>query len=568
MREKTLILSLILFIITTCLIFSQEGEANTHAESFLDSESTGETSTKNTRKRVTVIFTGDLEERLRRSLEGRFGLAEVSAVTDYARQRRNVLLLDAGGTTGMNTDFFAEYPELCVQMLEELGYDALVPGLSELEAGLSPLLELEEYTSFPVLCANLTTGDAATLGGHKILSVGGLRVGIFGLTTPGIENEIEREGPLTTFDIGDPLAAAERSVDALEAAGVDVLIALTHLGLADLYEQGYFSVSDLELAEQRLSGRVDLLIDGGISHNYTKPFELGAVVIMGTGGPWSIGGAEIVVAEGEVTDVHTRMIDAEEVAEEGLDPMPEVASLIERFSVAIESNEEQPETVQKPKEEPAEKIEPDKEPEQEPEIDKENKYVEKSELDQKIEIDKKPATEIEEKGFSLPQFELFFEVGPNFYSEATGYDLSLGVMSDLKEIFDFGSPVGNTVLGLLLRYDGLSMADEDLIMTSVGPVVFAGYRFTLADYAPNFAFVEDMRVIPRLALGGMSLNVSKYDRSAYSGFSGYVAPGVLVDKKLPIELDLRAGLTVDYNITFGETLWRSFHFGAFVSWIY
>ena len=557
MREKTFILSLILFIITTCLIFAQEREANTHAESFLDSEPTAETSTEDARKRVTVIFTGDLEVRLRRSLEGRFGLAEVSAVADYARQRHNLLLLDAGGTTGMSTDFFAEYPKICVKMLEELGYDALVPGLSELEAGLGPLLELEELTSFPVLSANLTTGDAVPLGGHKIFNVGGLRVGVFGLTTPMIENQIEGVGQSASLDISDPLSAAQRSVDALEAAGVDVLIALTHLGLADLYEQGYFSVSDLEQAQQRLSGRVDLVIDGGSSHSYTKPFELGAVVIMGTGGPWSIGGAEIVVAEGEVTDVHTRMIYAEDVAEAGLDPMPEVASLIERLSVGMKSEEE-----------PAEKIEPDKEPEQEPEIDKETESVEKSELDQEIEIDKKPETEIEEEGFSLPQFELFFEAGPTFYSGATGYGLSLGAMSDLKEIFDLGSPVGNIVLGLLLRYDGLSMADEDLNMISVGPAVFAGYRFAPADYAPNFAFVEDMRVIPRLALGGMSLNVSKDDRSAYSGFSGYVAPGVLVDKKLPIELDLRAGLTVDYNITFGETLWRSFHFGAFVSWIY
>jgi len=70
MREKTFTLSLILFIIITCLIFAQEREANTHAESFLDSEPTAETSTEDARKRVTVIFTGDLEVRLRRSLEG------------------------------------------------------------------------------------------------------------------------------------------------------------------------------------------------------------------------------------------------------------------------------------------------------------------------------------------------------------------------------------------------------------------------------------------------------------------------------------------------------------------
>ncbi len=574
MHGKTLILSLILLMITPCLIFSQVEGEETPSDSNIYSESKGEMGVENVREKVTVIFTEDLQALFRGSIEGRFGLADVSAVTGYARQRSNVLFLDAGGTTDVDTVFFAEYPRLYARILEEIGYDALAPGFSELKKGLGPLLELEESNSLPILCSNLTADGTAPFRAHYVFNVGGLRVGVFGLTTPGIENQIEEEGPLATFNIGDPLAATEESVDELEAAGVDVLIALTHLGLSDLYEQGYFSESDLKRAEQRLSGRVDLVIDGGGSHSYARSFNFGRAVISGTGGSGSIGGVEIVVEAGEVIDVAARMIDAEDVAKAGLDPMPEVVSLIESLSVAMESKEEEPETVQKPKEEEPETVQKSKEEEPETVQKPKEESTEKPELgrkpesDQKSELDKKDETGFEDVSFTMPEIELFFYTGPNFYTGATGYSLSFGAMSDLEEILDLDSPIGDLVLGLLFRNDGLRMAEENLSLSSVGTAFFAGYRFDPADYVSDIAFLQNMRVIPRLTFGGMSLNVSKEDRSAYSGFSGYLSPGVLVDKKLPLEIDLRAGLVAEYNMTFGDAVWRSLHLGAFVSWVY
>lgn len=514
------------------------------------------------RKTATVIFTADLEENLRRSLEGRFGVAEVSAVVDYARQDRDVIVLDAGGTgTAAARTFFSEYPDTFLQILETIGYDALTPGPGELQRGPRPLFDLRETVPLHVLGANLAAGPAPPLTeGHTILTAGELRIGVFGLTMPGTDGADDEGDSSAGFDIEDPVSAAERSVSALEASAVDVVIALTHLGLGDLYERGYFSTADIERAQRRLSGRVDLVIDGGNSRWYEEPFELGRTVVAAAGGAGSIGAAEIVVAAGDVDDIGTRLINAGDVAEAGLEPMPEVSSMIGELSAQIASTEPEPEPTPTPHEERAGAGEPREEAQ--PEDD--------SREEQKPDAPADPAPAPDSEGddedgrFAMPELELFFEAGPTFYNGATGYGLSLGATTALENIFDFDSAAGRIALALLLRYDGLRVAAEELRINSIGPAVSVGYRFDMDSCCSDVAVLDGVRVIPRLTIGGMSLSVSKDDRSAYDGFSAYLAPGVLIDKMLPLEL--RAGMAAEYNMTFGDTVWRSLHIGAFVSW--
>lgn len=517
------------------------------------------------RRTATVVFTADLEENLHRSLEGRFGLAEVSAVVDYARQDGDVIVLDAGATGATGAagatrprSFFTEYPQTSLQILEAVGYDALTPGPADLRREPGLLLEAGEAAPFRVLGANVTAdAPSPPIEEYVILTAGELRVGVFGLTTPAPDGRNDDAGSSTGFDIGDPVSAAERSVSALEAAGVDVVIALTHLGLADLYERGYFSTADIEHAQRRLSGRVDLIIDGGNSRWYEEPLELGRTVIAAAGGAGYIGGADIAVASGDVDSIDTRLINAAAVADAGLEPMPEVSSLIGGLSAPQEerAREEEPPEEEPPEEEPPEEELPEGPAEPEPAPPAASDGGDEEVGD-------------EDGGFALPQLELFFDAGPTFYSGATGYGLGVGAMSALEDIFDFHSTAGSIVLALLLRYDGLRVGGEDLSINSIGPAVSVGYRFDLDSCCPELAVLEGLRVIPRLTIGGMSLNVSTDDRSAYEGFSAYLAPGVVVDTKLPLEVPLRAGMTTEYNMTFGNTLWRSLHIGAFVSWTF
>ncbi|MDZ7792204.1 MAG: hypothetical protein U5P10_00510 [Spirochaetia bacterium] len=585
MRKSILLLSSVFMILLPSVLYGQ-----TEALERLEDEPPEHES-------ITIVYTSDLQQRLIESIEGDFGLVELSAAVKYARQQYNLILLDAGGSrksdtrSAMEVQRYDEGRQLYAKILDETGYDAQIPGSAEFAWGIHSLRELDQSTSFPILCANIETeidssevdepegtasGASNPFEGYQVFTFEGIKVGVFGITSPKSIGLLEGEHATPTFHITDPIAAAEQALAKLKAAGAEVIIAVTHIGLFDLYERGYFDNEDIKRAEQRLSGRVDLIIDGGNSSRENPDvYQLGKTVIARTGGASSIGDAEISVKNREVTGIDIRMIDKKTIEEAGFEPMPEVVSLIDRLSVAMDTKT-QTKTAEKPEEEPAEQIEPKKE--QEPqEVEKDSSEEldpasppeeEKGQEGSEAQSRDREVDETDEEGFVMPQLELFFIPGLTLYSGATGYGLTIGAMSDLEELFGLSSPAGNVMLGLLLRYDGLSMSAENLNLNSLGPALIAGYILDPSAYLAEITFLEGMRVMPRLTLGGMSLDVSKDGRSAHSGFSAYLAPGVLIDKKLPFEIDLRAGLSAEYNITFGNTVWRSFHTGAFVSWTY
>ncbi len=86
---------------------------------------------------------------------------------------------------------------------------------------------------------------AANLVPHTIVESGGLRIGIFGITT-----DVKKAAYITSF--GDPVATAREQSAALRAAGAEVVVALTHLD----WQQ------DEEILRQLGSAGPDLIVGG------------------------------------------------------------------------------------------------------------------------------------------------------------------------------------------------------------------------------------------------------------------------------------------------------------------
>ena len=579
MQSIMLMLFSVLMFLMPCSLYSQsKSEESLKSESFDDAH-------------LTVIYTSDLQQRLIESFEGGVGLSELSAVVEYARKRDPLLVLDAGGSSlrefmpaesGVRQ---AEVRSLYAKLLDEIGYSAQVPGSTELAWGLRFLYDLEQATSFPLLCANLRAEEGiANSGPHEIFEssyvvpIEGIGVGLFGITSPDSRRGGREDIAAPGFQISDPITAAERAVAELKQNGAEVIIAVTHLGLFDLYERGYLNAEDIERAEERLSGHIDLIIDAGNSTNvHPGVFRLGKTVLAAAGGTDAVDGAEITVRDGRVSNIDIRPVNQKTFEEAGLKPDPEVAALIGQISAALQKPGDQPLTAQKETEVPSEQVAPEENIVDAPtEADEETAQADTTpeaekeipKIKAKPKAEEKPKRESPEDGFVMPQLELFLVPGLTLYSGATGFGFTIGAMSDLEELFSLSSAAGNVMLSILLRYDTLRMSAENLNLDALGPAVAVGYRLAPADFFADFALLENMRLIPRLTLGGMSLNVRQDDRSAYSGFSAYIAPGVLIDKKLPLEIDLRAGLAAEYNMTFGDSVWRSWHTGAFVSWTY
>jgi 2',3'-cyclic-nucleotide 2'-phosphodiesterase (5'-nucleotidase family) len=184
------------------------------------------------------------------------GAARRATVIDQARGEwaANVLLLDAGDIMD-GTPFSVQYTGLAdITAMNTIGYDAMVTGNHEYNMSQPQFRKLVESAQFPVICANarLASNNVPILPTRIVFERGGLRVGVFGLTT--LESQsypANRDG----IQILDPVTVAGEMVRELEQAQVDVIVALTHIGFDE----------DVELAKQ-VPG-IDVIVGG---HSHTR----------------------------------------------------------------------------------------------------------------------------------------------------------------------------------------------------------------------------------------------------------------------------------------------------------
>ncbi|MEH7235556.1 5'-nucleotidase C-terminal domain-containing protein [Bacillus sp. JJ1562] len=201
----------------------------------------------------------------------------VAAVKEVRTQNPEALLLHAGDAfTG--TLYFNEFQGVAdLAMMNLMGFDAMTFGNHEFDLGSSQdghqaLVNFIKDAQFPFVSANVDFSKDDKFAGifndsiakdfnngqiynGIIKEVNGEKVGIFGLTTE------------ETADISSPgsiafenyLEEAENAVKALEAQGVNKIIALTHIG----YDDNAAVDNDLILAEQ-VEG-IDVIV-GGHSH--------------------------------------------------------------------------------------------------------------------------------------------------------------------------------------------------------------------------------------------------------------------------------------------------------------
>lgn len=155
-------------------------------------------------------------------------LAELRAELDG----ENVLVLDAGDQFQGSLMYTAYKGAAEATFMEMIGFDAMAVGNHEFDDGPDTLAAFIDKVSFPVLSGNLDLSAEDLLNerveDYLILDVNGLKVGIVSaLATDTVDTS--SPGPNVLFN--DEIEALTADVAALEAEGVDHIIALTHVGL-------------------------------------------------------------------------------------------------------------------------------------------------------------------------------------------------------------------------------------------------------------------------------------------------------------------------------------------------
>lgn len=230
--------------------------------------------------KIQILQTADLHSHfLDRDSPMRFGgVARIKHQIDFLKKSNpNTLVLDAGDWSEGSMFFTLGSGEASQRLLESIGYDAIVMGNHDWLVGPQELYDTFVRSRFniPIVGSNLglkLVPEAINLKKYirpyVIKEVGGIKVGIFGLST----FQLIYDSFFSPVQINEPFLTGIAMVHKLrDVEKCDVVIALTHLGI------------EMDKMVARLVPGIDLIV-GGHSHVALKdPYVVGRTPIVHAG---------------------------------------------------------------------------------------------------------------------------------------------------------------------------------------------------------------------------------------------------------------------------------------------
>ncbi len=206
---------------------------------------------------VTVLHTTDLHGHLLPwdytigAADPELGLSKIATLVRRARAEagpERTLLVDAGdciqGTPlaylhnvgGSNRDIGGSPPDPQMACMNAMGYDAFAIGNHEYNFGLDVLEGARRDAQFPWLSANtlkVEPAGAAAYQAYVVREVSGVRIGILGLTTPGVPTWDDAKN-YVGLRFEDPLETAKRMVPVLRGMEhCDAVVIVCHMGIEE-----------------------------------------------------------------------------------------------------------------------------------------------------------------------------------------------------------------------------------------------------------------------------------------------------------------------------------------------
>ena len=172
------------------------------------------------------------------------GLTKVMTyVKEVLASNPNTILIDNGDTIqGNPLAYYYEvlHPEVknpLAATMNAMGFVAATVGNHEFNYGPAVFDKYQNDANFPLLSANVTGCQDYSFQPYIIEDVGGVQVGILGLTPPAVKYW-ERPENIVGCVFGDAMAAANQYVPEMKGAGADVIVVAAHTGLDETYGYG------------------------------------------------------------------------------------------------------------------------------------------------------------------------------------------------------------------------------------------------------------------------------------------------------------------------------------------
>ena len=195
-------------------------------------------------KTVSLLYTTDLHGHIlpTENYDGAGDLGGLArCATQIRRWKQEVpdhLLLDIGDIYQGTPEGWDTKGRVMIDLFNRLGYHAWVPGNHDLDWGRSVIDDAVARSACAPLCANLTVegkappdadGPWKKVAPFVIKEVGGFRLALVGLTTPGMPDWLATE-TLGGLAVSDPVEALRKCMASVQSAKPDAVIVLGHMG--------------------------------------------------------------------------------------------------------------------------------------------------------------------------------------------------------------------------------------------------------------------------------------------------------------------------------------------------
>jgi 5'-nucleotidase len=196
------------------------------------------------------------------------GIARLKTAIDAKRaalEGENVVLVDAGDQF-QGSLFYTQYrSEIIAEFANDLGIEVMAVGNHEFDDGPEELAKLLDAVNFPIISGNTNVENEPLLAGRVpgtlVLEIGGEKIGFVSALA---EDTDETSSPGDNVEFEDTITSLTTQAEALTSAGVNKIIALTHIG----YSQ------DLQVAAN--VPNIDVVV-GGHSHSLLSNTDENAV---------------------------------------------------------------------------------------------------------------------------------------------------------------------------------------------------------------------------------------------------------------------------------------------------
>ncbi|MEG0388499.1 MAG: 5'-nucleotidase C-terminal domain-containing protein [Niameybacter sp.] len=212
-----------------------------------------------------------------------------------------------------------------VDIVNQVGYDAMTIGNHEFDFGADNLMSLITKLNYPVISANVLKGEEQVVKPYIVKDFEDVKVGVFGMSTPETAFKTHPDN-VVGYSFEDIVKTAKATVETLkETEKVDVVVMVSHLGL----DEGDYTS---DLVAKGVEG-IDVIVDG---HSHTTLPEgrlVEETLIVSTGTALKdIGQVEIVVEDGKVVSKTPVLLDYAAFAE--VAPKQEIVDAIAKVEEA------------------------------------------------------------------------------------------------------------------------------------------------------------------------------------------------------------------------------------------